>query len=95
MDFLLLASSRFRGARLINAERFFVQKVSRGGESPGAATHADIAKLAVTTLALQITGVAELEKHRGVLPNLRQTLLMEIASQNRQIAARVNFTLIG
>jgi hypothetical protein len=52
MAFLLLAPNRFHRTRLINAERLFVQIVSRSGEGSGAATHADIAELAVTALAL-------------------------------------------
>ena len=46
-------------------------------------------------MPFRLSGVTELLKHRGVLPNLRQTLLVEIARQSRQVAAGINFTLIG
>src|SRR5271157_144531 len=95
MAFLLLPANRFDGMRLINAERLLVQKVTGSGEGPGSATHANIPELAVAALAFQVAGVTEFEKHRGVFPDLRQTLLMEIAGQNRQVAAGINFTLIG
>src|SRR5208283_979072 len=58
MDFLLLASNRFYGTRLINAERLLIQVVSCGGVGPGAATHANVTKLAIAALAFQIAGVA-------------------------------------
>src|ERR1039458_7871088 len=81
-------------ARLINAESLFVRKISGGGERAGAAPHANVTKLAVTALAFQVAGIAQLLKHRRTFPNLGQTLVVKIAGQGGKITAREDFTLI-
>src|ERR1039457_1905293 len=83
-----------RLARLIGAEGFLVQTVASGSVGAGAAAHAYIAKLAIAALAFKIVRVPKLLEHRGIFPDLRQRLLVEVAGQYRQITAGINFAPI-
>src|ERR1700674_284626 len=82
-------------ARLVNAERLFIQIVACGGKSARAASHTDIAKLAAAALAFQIVDVAQLIEYDRVLPDVSERLLFQVPRQSRQISARINFALIG
>ncbi len=48
-------------AWLINAEWLFVEIVAGGRVGAGAATHADVAKLAAAAFALQVVGIAQFD----------------------------------
>src|SRR5450755_582153 len=88
------ANHLVRGAGLVHAERLFRQEVASGGVGAGAASHANMAKLAATALPFQIVVVAQLVEDDGICPDVGEALLTEVAGDRGQVSAREDFALM-
>src|SRR5690348_7948476 len=85
----------FARPRLVNAEGFLVEEVTRSGEGTRPAAHADVAKFATAALPFQVAGVAELLEDDRFFPDFSKGLAAQVAGQDRQIAAGEHFAFMG
>jgi hypothetical protein len=79
---------------LVNAEWLLIQIISRNGEGSGAASHANIAKLAATAFSPKVVGIPQLIENQGVLPDVGECLFLQISGQRWQISTRINLSLM-
>src|SRR5512142_2587937 len=79
---------------LVDAERLFGEEVAGGGEGAGAAAHANVAELAAAALPFQVVGLAPLAEDFGVVPDIGEGLLAQVAGDDWQISARKNFAFV-
>src|SRR5450631_965719 len=79
LGFSDFANHLVRGAGLVHAERLFRQEVARGRVGAGAASHANMAKLAATALPFQIVIVSQLVEDDGICPDVGKALFAQVA----------------
>ena len=79
---------------MIHAERLFAHIIPGSGERAGAASHADVPKLAASALPFQVSRIAQFVENCRVLPDLGEVLLAKVSGECGKVSAREHFALV-
>ena len=79
----------------INAIRFFAHVVPKGFIGPGTTASTDFSVFADSTFPFIAIRVPEIEKDRGILPDLFERLFPHVSAVQFQIPTGLNLTQMG